>query len=370
MKKYNRIPPYTPIVLILLCCSYAGNVAAQNNKTTDSPADFPKLQQVIDHVPSLIDATPTLLPPQSNQTTVPKVAETQDNSWTDKKQNNIHNWVDRTAFKIDSWFGTPDPNKPADASLRLIMDQSYDKHQQYEFKPRIKGKIKLPTLQQKVSVVFGDDSLDNELDSSVAIGNENQPNRDDKPFDGKRAREDNTSIALRWSALSKSLPFDLDADLGIRSTNDVYARLKAKKDWQLKNDFNIYAEQIYRYGLKSENYLRTNLELTHARPDQAFISNQLSLTYADKQDDDLTWDNRLFRQHQFFENNRFNYGVYSGGYYDQSDLRLNSWGPFVSWRQPLWREWFYIQGDLNYFNQHREQRSHYLSTVLRLEALF
>jgi hypothetical protein len=138
----------------------------------------------------------------------------------------------------------------------------------------------------------------------------------------------------------------------------------------LHNDFHFNAEQIYRYGSQSENYLRTNLELIHARPNQPFLSNQFSLTYADKQDDDLLWDNRIFRQHQFFAHNNFNYGLYTGGYYNNNDLRLNSWGPFVSWRQPLWREWFYVQGDLNYFNDHRSDRSHFVSTFVRLETLF
>ncbi|MFW1875263.1 hypothetical protein ACG9XQ_18255, partial [Acinetobacter baumannii] len=44
--------------------------------------------------------------------------------------------------------------------------------------------------------------------------------------------------------------------------------------------------------------------------------------------------------------------------------------PFVSWRQPVLREWFFVQGDLNYFNVHREDRNHYVSTFLRVEALF
>ena len=121
-------------------------------------------------------------------------------------------------------------------------------------------------------------------------------------------------MALRWSDFSKKLPFETDADLGIRSGDDIYVRLKAKRAWPLRNDFSFYAEQIYRYGIDSKNYLRTNLELTHARPNEAFLSNQFSLTYADDQDDDLWWDNRLFRQHQFFANNRFNYGLYTGGY--------------------------------------------------------
>jgi len=42
----------------------------------------------------------------------------------------------------------------------------------------------------------------------------------------------------------------------------------------------------------------------------------------------------------------------------------------VSWRQPVWREWFYVQGDLNYFNDRREDRSHFPSALVRLEALF
>ena len=170
--------------------------------------------------------------------------------------------------------------------------------------------------------------------------------------------------------ISLKLPFETDADLGIRSGDDVYVRLKASRDWQLRNDFKFYAEEIYRYGIHSENYLRTNLELTHARPNQPILSNQFSLTYADDQDDDLTWENRVFREHSFFANNRFNYGIYTGGYYNDNDLRLNSWGPFVSWRQPLLREWFFVQGDVNYFNDHREDRNHFVSTFLRLEALF
>ena len=84
----------------------------------------------------------------------------------------------------------------------------------------------------------------------------------------------------------------------------------------------------------------------------------------------MTWENRLFREHSFFANNRFNYGIYTGGYYNDNDLRLNSWGPFVSWRQPVLREWFFVQGDLNCFNDHREDRKHYVSTFLRLEAPF
>ena len=289
---------------------------------TEATAD----ENLLDQIPRWVDATPTLFPEQSSQPIVPPTEQTEDQTWVDRKQKKIRNWADRTSEKIDNWFGEVDPQKPATATIRVMVDNYWNEYDNFEIKPRIRGKIKLPTLEKRLSVVFGDDSLDNEFNNSPANINQN-PNQDsNKKLNGKQTRDDNSSIALRWSNFSKKLPFETDADLGIRSGDDIYVRLKASRDWQLRNDFKFYAEQIYRYGIDSENYLRTNLELTHARPNQPILSNQFSLTYADDQDDDLSWENRVFREHSFFANNRFNYGIYTGGYYNDNDLRLNSWG--------------------------------------------
>lgn len=351
---------------------YAASNTEPQNPPQPQPAqtEAATSENFLDYIPKWVDATPTVFPEQSNQPIVPPTEETEDRTWIDRKQRTIREWTDRTSVKIDDWFGEIDPEKPASATIRFMLDNYWNEYDNYEVKPRIRGKIKLPTLEKRLSLVFGDDTLDDEFDNNIANIN-NQPNQDtSKRLDSKQARDNNGSIALRFSNFSKRLPFETDADIGIRSGDDVYLRLRAEKNWTLRNDFHFNAEQIYRYGSDSENYLRTNLELVHARPNQPFLSNQFSLIYADEQDDDLTWENRTFRQHQFFAHNNFNYGIYTGGYYNDNNLRLNSWGPFVSWRQPLWREWFYVQGDLNYFNEHREDRSHYVSTFIRFETLF
>ncbi|ENU85236.1 hypothetical protein [Acinetobacter sp. CIP 102129] len=349
----------------------ASNIEPQNPPQPQPPqTEAATSENFLDYIPKWVDATPIVFPEQSNQPIVPPTAETEDRTWIDRKQRTIREWTDRTSVKIDDWFGEIDPEKPASATIRFMLDNYWNEYDNYEVKPRIRGKIKLPTLEKRLSLVFGDDTLDDEFDNNIANIN-NQPNQDgNKRLNSEQTRDNNGSIALRFSNLSKRLPFETDADIGIRSGDDVYLRLRAEKNWTLRNDFHFNAEQIYRYGSDSENYLRTNLELTHARPNQPLLSNQFSLIYADEQDDDLTWENRTFRQHQFFAHNNFNYGIYTGGYYNNNDLRLNSWGPFVSWRQPLWREWFYVQGDLNYFNDHREDRSHYVSTFIRFETLF
>ncbi|ATO18884.1 hypothetical protein BS636_03990 [Acinetobacter sp. LoGeW2-3] len=376
MKK-SRILPASLLLVSLTSVSpilWAG-LEQSSDTTQTAEADHQETEPAngfsfLDYIPRLIDSTPTFLPEQSSEPIVPSTNETEESTWVDRKQKGVRHWADRTANKIDNWFGEPDKDEPARATLRVIVDNSWNKYDEYEVKPRIRGRIKLPTLERKLSLVFGDDSLDNELNDNVAITNENPGNAPDRRLDRSRTRENNSSLALRWSELSKKLPFETDLDLGVRSGDDIYVRLKAGRDWELHNDFSFHAEQIYRYGIDSENYLRTNLELTHARPNEPFLSNQFSLTYADEQDDDLRWDNYSFRQHQFFNAHRFSYGLYTGGYMNDSDLRLNTWGPYVSWRQPFLREWFFIQTDVNYLNDHREDRSHYLGAAVRLEAIF
>ncbi len=375
-----RITFTQPLVLMVALgmgqtSSWANTTDIQETAPTSAPYT---IEQAPDQegslfytIPRWIDSTPTVLPEQSDEQIVPSTVVTENQTWIDRKQKQIRNWADDTSQDIDGWFGDRNTDDPASATLRVLIDNRWNKYDEYDVKPRIRGKIRLPNLEKRLSLVFGDDSLDNELSNSVAITNENPPSPDnDKAYDRRQNRDANSSFALRWSDISRRLPFETDFDIGLRSGDDIYLRLKAKKDWTLENDFFFHAEQIYRYGIDSENYLRTNLELTHARPDAAFLSDQFSLTYADVQKDDLNWDNYAFRQHQFFQGNTFNYGLYTGGYLDNSDLHLNSWGPFVSWRQPLWREWFYVQTDLNYYNDDRADRDHYFSTMLRLEALF
>lgn len=289
----------------------------------------------------------------------------------DQTQKQFSGWIDRTSHQIDDWFGVPDPENPASASLRLILDTRWNRYDELEIRPRIRGKIRLPTLENKLSVVFGDDTLDNELNNHVAIRNENPSLASDDIYDRSRTREENASIALRWSQLFKTLDLKSDIDLGLRSGDDLYIRLEVSKDWQLQNHMYTSIEQIYRYGSDSENYLRTNIEFSYIPPASPFLSNEFSLIYADAQQDDLLWHNYSFRQHQFFHAQRFNYGIHTSGYYNHDDtLHLNTWGPFISWRQPLWREWFLVQGDLNYFNDDRLKRDHHPSVLFRLEALF
>ncbi len=372
MKSYSIWGIPTALGLALLMNNAAWADASDASGTPAKPDDSQQSEFILNVIPEAIDALPTVLPKESDTPIVRSQEETKDDSWTDTKHNHFRESLQRKAHKIDDWFGDTDPDKPAKASLRILLDTTWNKFDELEVKPRIRGKIKLPTLEKRFSVVFGDDTLDDEIRGNVAITNPNMATEPSKSFDQQTTRRENNSFALRWSEWLKTDLFDTDFDVGLRDgAKDVYGRLKVSRNWQLQNDFSTRAEQVYRYGSESQNYARTNLEIKHHREGEPFIADQAAITYADDSSDvGVTWENRLFRQHTFFHDNTFSYGLYTNGRAKDKDFHLNGYGPFVSWRQPFLRDWFFIQSDVSYYNDKDLDRSNYLSGFLRLEAIF
>ncbi len=306
----------------------------------------------------------------------PSAAETappnRPNSWIDRRHDAVSSRIDRVAHHWDSWFGTPDPNKPADAGLRVILDTEWNKHDRFSVKPRIRGRLKLPVLGNQLSVVFGDDTLDNQLSDSAHLGAEGrQQNDPDRTYNSRRVRDDNASLALRWSDIDRYLGMNTDFDLGLRSGDDIFARVKVGKGWQLDNNIHTFAEQVYRYGIDSKHYARTNLEVRHAPVGKPFIANHLHFQYAnDDKEEEWSWGNSLYRQHDLAPGKWVNYGLYGGGYIENKKASLNGYGPFVGYRQPFLRDWLFVQTEVNYYNDRRAGRSHHPGALLRFEALF
>lgn len=291
-------------------------------------------------------------------------------TWVDARRDGIKNTLDRWAHNMDDWFGEPDPDRPASANLRVMLDNRWNKHDGYSLEPRIRGRVKLPVLQRKLNVVFGDDSIDDELSQEAQLYRPEYVPAD-KTFDGSRTRESNSSVALRWSdRIEEAAGIQTDADIGIRSGDDLYTRVKIAKNWQLSDTASTRVEQIYRYGLDSKHYARTNWEIRRGEAGKPFIANELHVQYARKDSDDWSWGDSAYRQHDFSGHKRLNYGLHAGGKIENRKASLNSYGPFASWRQPVWRDWLFAQAEVNYLNDKEKNRSHHIGTLVRMEALF
>lgn len=292
--------------------------------------------------------------------------------WIDQKHENTRHWLGRTAHHIDDWFGRPNPDKPARASVRVMLDVHDDKYNDTTVKPRIRAKIKLPTLENRLSILIGDDDLDDEQGGGIYNDGRLHPEQE-HTFDRTQSRRDNTSLALRWSKFKDDIGVQTDLDLGVRSS-DIYLRWRGEKRWDI-GDVDGRFEQVYRYGTKSEHYALSTLEFNKPQSDHLSLINRTHVVYTNKDNnEDIGWSNSLYQEHRWQGNlgtRQLNYGLYAGGdVTDSTKSNLNTYGPYVSYRQPIWREWLFVQTDVGYYNNEDDNKDHHISTFGRLEVVF
>lgn len=242
------------------------------------------------------------------------------------------------------------------------------KRQSFSLSPcEIKTNGALPddALIQELMAVFGNDTLWRRA---------TQPEPTYKAFGKKKKKNSSAQVSTTnplsasWATISTWMPFENNLDLGSNSENDVYVQFLAKKKWNLRHNISLDTEQVFRYGSTSRNYTETTLNLTQKMQDNTLFANKFNVNKSENED--YSWGNWTFQQYQFLKDNHLTYGVYSGGVYTKNDIRLNSWGPYISWRQPVWRNWLFMQNDLNFFNHIDDDSKHQLSVQMNLEANF
>ncbi|MDK4793861.1 MULTISPECIES: selenocysteine synthase [Acinetobacter] len=220
-------------------------------------------------------------------------------------------------------------------------------------------------LIQDLMAVFGNDTLWNRVSQ----------HKDPYKTLGKKKKKASTPrisvsnpLTASWDTISTWIPFENNLDLGSNSDSDVYVQFLAKKKWNLRHNISIDTEQVFRYGSTSRNYTETTLNLTQKMQDNTLFANKFNVNKSENEE--YNWGNWTFQQFEFVKDNSLTYGIYSGGVYTKNDMRVNSWGPYLSWRQPIWRDWIFMQNDLNFFNHIDDDPKHQLSMQMNLEASF
>jgi hypothetical protein len=307
-----------------------------------------------------------------------QISTDQANTWLDQRHLMIHNYLHDQALKLDQMFGNTALKKPR-AQVRLLVDHAWDKHNGLDTSIRLRGSLRLPNATKRLRLMFGDDTLEEEQSVGVPLNQvtkangtpvgqaKTTPNLHDI---NDQALKDNASIALRWLG-SMRHGIRADYDLGVRSGTDIYIRTEAGKTWELDAESRALLDQTIRYGMNSRLYARTDLELQY-RPqtiDPLFYHAALEYTQDDSERG-WRWTHRISQQHAFAQQQVLSYGISVAGWMRGPELQLDSYGPWISYRQPFLRDWLFVRGDVNFFNDRPEHRDHYLSGFLRVEALF
>lgn len=305
--------------------------------------------------------------------------------WVDLKHARVQQGLNNTAQNIDDWFGRY-TDEEARANLNILVDSTWNRYDGATTDVRVRGGIELPNASRRLRLVFGDESLDNDL--SYTPGAVSSPNATvnrnpaaPSPRSNianttlaERTRQQNNSLALRW--INNVFPgYRTDLDLGLRGTSDVYVRARARRNWDYAPDVRANFQQVVRYGTKSELYAQTDYGIGKALSRDGSYSNSLgyqATAIYDQRNNEYGpfWVQRAGQYFSFRPEQTLSYGLLAAGYFGNSDYLLNQYGPWVSYRQPFLRKWFYVRGDASYVNDKVNDHSHNVNTFVRLEAVF
>lgn len=298
-------------------------------------------------------------------------AQSQNQTWWEHQHSKVKSKLHSWSNTIDSWIDTPDLDTPASANLRISLDSEWNRYDGYSLKPRVRAKLRLPALKRKFSLVIGDEDLDNQSrDKHQLHRNYKKPLEGNHKYDKKQARSDNSSLALRWSDSIKQLGIETDLDVGIRSTADLFIRTKASKTWQITQHFSSRFEQIYRFGSQSRHYIRTNFENKFDETDYSSLNNHTYYQYTHNGDQKKHWGNSTYRQHNYTNFKQLNYGFNFGGEVRHKKFKVNYYGPFINWRQPILSNWLFIQPEINFYKNKSLNRKYTPGIFFRIEAIF
>lgn len=316
-----------------------------------------------------------------------------EDTWVDSQHQRIEDQVDASVKTIDAWFKTDETNHDhADGTLRIYLDNTWNEYKGIETNVRVRGQVNLPNLSERINLVFGDDSLDDEQNNDItqrtgsASGNQKLANNDALPeLDTirKDAKDNNASIALRYAQQVYD-DSGLDLDLGIRAGDDIYVRARLQHTKPLANNWSLTLEPTLRYGIDSQFYAQhvMNLDFKPTTLNSALYdsySSQTLLRYIGIENDEpnsqnnigLRWSQRYNLYKSFGKQKTLDYGVQVDGRIKHTlHSNLDTYGIYGSYRQPFLRDWFFIRSDLNYLKDRRLERDWHPSVFIRLETHF
>ncbi|MEN8281121.1 hypothetical protein [Acinetobacter gerneri] len=175
-------------------------------------------------------------------------------------------------------------------------------------------------------------------------------------------------ISSTLASVSQILPFKNNMGLGSDSSQDIHVVMSANQNWLLDPKLKLDTEQVYKYGVESGNQFNTNFKLTHVQSKESSMFSQLQISRSTG-DENFYWTDKTYQQFQLQKNQSIILGIYSSGHYDREWI-LNSWGPYISWKQPIWRNWLFLQSDLSYYNDKGSDLEHRISSSFGFEVHF
>ncbi len=278
-----------------------------------------------------------------------------DNAWLDSTHGFVVHHADNIAEWFDGFFGDSRMEEEAPYStVRLRLEGSWDEDNDFEDDISLRGKIRLPALNKRLSLLFQDDEDDS---------------RDDLNVDEQDSPDD---VALQFTAAEKK-HYRIDTKLGLTSSGNPKGSVRYRHRHPVTDELirRFSVEAGYKGGEGASS--RTRLEFDKIMDEKRVLSWNNKVDW-EEEEHGVDWNSSLALNQRLSDKQAIAYYIsVNGQTQPEPEAVDNSFGVGFRYRQNVLRPWLYYEIQPYYrWNKYEDHsdRDGVAGVKLRLEAVF
>lgn len=283
-------------------------------------------------------------------------SETTEPNWIDNTHQYVSNSADELAVWIDHFFGSPrDDIESANSSLRLTLDNDWEEHQSIDTDVRLRGKVHLPRIDERLSLLFTDE--DGDTDDAV------------KKRDELAGRQESTKVSLQYKA-KEAQRYRIDYRLGLRSSLKARASVRYRYQLPVGESLNHrFVETLY--FIDGEGFgSRSRYELDYLVNKNQLLRWSNTARFAEKTDG-VEWHSQLLLGERHDDKAALSWFTWVNGETRPKEW-TKSYGLGIRYRRNFYRDWLFYELEPAYAwkrEEYDDNRHGVMQFSVRLEAL-
>jgi hypothetical protein len=281
--------------------------------------------------------------------------DARDQEWLDTSHSYVVNRADNLASWMNNFFGDVRTEEEAPYStLRLRVEQEWDEDDKFDSAVKLRGKVYLPQLNERISLLFNEDDDDKTGRDDLLI------DRDDRP--------DDVTLQLRAAEKENSR---LDFRLGLRSSGHPKATVRYKYLHKISDSLlGTYSEEVGYLG--DDGFAaRTRIEFDRILAEDLLLQWHNRINWWEEISG-LTWNTSLSLDKKLSDKKVVGPFIGSNGR-TKPDNRVDNYQIGLRYRQNIFRPWLFaeVQPSYRWSKYYPDnQRETAVVILFRLEAVF
>jgi hypothetical protein len=259
---------------------------------------------------------------ETDSETDPEAEGNADVGWLDRSHRGVSNRTDKLAVWADNFFGSPRSVEESPTSvLRLRPRYEWDEEEGSDWKLRVTGRLKLPRVNKRLSLVF--------------IKDDGDPGSEF--YDPGIASDGSDTAGLQYR-LAKSDTSKVNLIAGFKGgpKGKLGGRYRYQVPFLKRNRFR-FSEELFWIGGDGFGTL-TRVDIDHS-PDKSTLWRWANKGEYSEESNGVEWSTRLWRVVKLDEKSALSTFGFLNGETDQKILKNRGFG--VSYRRQFLRDWLF-----------------------------